>query len=442
MSRTSIPPTCDVVVAGGGPAGSSAATYLQHAGLDVVLLEKARHPRPQVGESLLPHVWKFLDLLGVSDAIREEGFVQKTGGIIAWNDTLHQITFSDFGITGGSGLHVERDRFDEILLRHAEKEGVQVFEEVAALDVDINDDGVTVTYSDNRGDTKMLGTIRCRYLVDATGYQTLMASKYKTRKLVGQSGHYVGIWGYFRNARFLGADAHAYPDTEVHNVRPVTFVLSFADGWVWHIVLRGKTSVGLVINKDDVRKGSGKEGLEQYFLNTCASIPYLRDLLAEAQFIPGSLSVRPDYSYYNETIAGDHFFCVGDAAGFVDPIFSQGVQAAFFNAATCAWALESTLKRPQRAKTYRNIYINQVKQYYAFIRAISFGHMDGKKGMDVHLAQRLMKFLPENERELALAAAATTHRAENFLRLAKHESAKTGSENTPIRLKPLERLYI
>lgn len=442
MSATVLPPTCDVVVAGGGPAGSSAATLLQRAGLDVVLLEKAQHPRPQVGESVLPHVWKFLDLLGVADAIREEQFVKKMGGIIAWNDSLHQISFSEFGITGGSGLHVERDRFDEILLRHAETEGVRVFEKVAAQDVDIDDDGVTVTYHDHRNAAKTEGAIRCRYLVDATGYQTLMASKCQSRKLVGKGGHYVGIWGYFRNARFLGVDAHAYPDTNVHDVRPVTFVLSFADGWAWHIVLRGKTSVGLVINKDDVRKGKGKEGLEHYFLETCAGIPYLRDLLEGAEFIPGSLAVRPDYSYYNETIAGDRFFCVGDAAGFVDPIFSQGVQAAFFNATVCAWAIESILKRPQRAQAYRRIYTNQVKQYYAFIRAISFGHMDGEEGMDLALAQRLMRFLPENERELALAAAATTHRAENFLHLARQDSTNTGTTHIPIRMKPLERLFI
>ncbi|MFQ5420944.1 MAG: FAD-dependent oxidoreductase, partial [Anaerolineae bacterium] len=96
-SLSAIPAQCDVVVIGGGPAGSATATYLAQAGIDVVLLEKERFPRPQVGESLIPHFWKFTDRLGVSPQIEQENFVVKSGGIIAWKEKIYQLSFASFG---------------------------------------------------------------------------------------------------------------------------------------------------------------------------------------------------------------------------------------------------------------------------------------------------------------------------------------------------------
>jgi 2-polyprenyl-6-methoxyphenol hydroxylase-like FAD-dependent oxidoreductase len=97
--QTTIPPKCTVLVIGGGPAGSSAATDLAKQGIDVVLLERAQFPRNQVGESLIPHFWKFTDQLGVTDKIQQQGFLSKDGGITVWNNKIHQILFSDYGYT-------------------------------------------------------------------------------------------------------------------------------------------------------------------------------------------------------------------------------------------------------------------------------------------------------------------------------------------------------
>ena len=138
-TNTAIPGQCEVLVIGGGPAGSSVAALLAKRGVDVVLLEKASHPRPQVGESLIPHVWKYADQTGVSPLIEKEGFVAKAGGIAVWNGKIHRIAFAEFGFTRPA-LHVERDVFDELLLNHAESVGAKVFQQVTVREADLGSD--------------------------------------------------------------------------------------------------------------------------------------------------------------------------------------------------------------------------------------------------------------------------------------------------------------
>src|SRR5215216_1140985 len=132
----SIPLRCDVVVIGGGPAGSTAATMLARKGYEVVLFDRERHPRYRVGESLIPHTWKYMDLIGASDKLKAEGFIQKSGGTVVWNGVIRQMAFKDFGYQH-SALHVERDRYDFILLEHARGQGVGVFEDVNVLGADL-----------------------------------------------------------------------------------------------------------------------------------------------------------------------------------------------------------------------------------------------------------------------------------------------------------------
>src|ERR1700722_2702884 len=123
----SLPGKVDVLVVGGGPAGSTAAGQLAQLGYDVVLIDKQQHPRETVGESILPSAWKYFDLLGVTPAVEQCGFVRKAGGIVAWGDQITQISFSDFAYDR-PGLHVERAEMDHVLLQHARSRGVRVFE--------------------------------------------------------------------------------------------------------------------------------------------------------------------------------------------------------------------------------------------------------------------------------------------------------------------------
>src|SRR5262249_14563810 len=155
---STLPRSCDVVVMGGGPGGSIAATSLAAKGYEVVLLEKRRHPRYAVGESLIPHFWKYCKLAGAKEKIENEGFLAKAGGTVLWRGVIRQTAFAHFGYRNPA-LHVERERFDHILLEHARETGARVYEDVAVTSATVDgSDEAHVTYLPN-GD-KETGQIR------------------------------------------------------------------------------------------------------------------------------------------------------------------------------------------------------------------------------------------------------------------------------------------
>lgn len=412
-----LPNQCDVLIIGGGPAGSSTATFLAQAGFNVILLEKSIFPRNQVGESLIPHFWKFTDALGVSEKIQHEGFIQKSGGITAWNGKIAQIRFSDYGYTRPS-LHVEWDIFDNLLLQHAKHSGVLIFNEVTAKKIDFsNPQTVKVEFIDKRGADNHYGNIRCTYLIDASGYNSVLAHQFETRQTINPEFNFLSLWGYFKNSRYVGVDRHSHAATALSNVKPVTFVMSFAHGWIWHIVLREKTSVGLVVNAYKI-KVMNKQQREDFFQHVCVTELYLSRLLAPATFIEGSLQHRPNYSYYSSQICGENYYCIGDAAGFVDPVFSHGVQNAFYNANLASLAIKESFKKPTNRRRYSQLCASRIQQFYSFSRALALGDF-GNNGVNRELVKSLMKSVPLLELELMLVAAQMTNRSENFTQLAK-----------------------
>jgi flavin-dependent dehydrogenase len=416
MSIQSVPEKSDVVIIGGGPAGSHAATLLAQRNIPVVLLEKVRHPRPTVGESLIPHFWKFTDKTGATEKILAEGYLAKAGGITVWDDRITAFSFGDFGFDRPA-LHVERDHFDHLMLQHAASQGAEVHEDVSVSRVDFSSDEPVVHYQDMRPESRGAGNITCRYVLDASGNNALLAKQFKARHLIAGKRTFLGMWGHFKNNRYFGADANSYGPEHIGKVKPVTFVSSFKDGWAWHIQLREKTSVGLVINTGEI-KGMGKEAQTEFFLKTVHEIPYLCDLLQDAELIPGSMAFRPDYSYYSTKLTGPNFGCIGDAGAFVDPIFSHGVQAAFYAASVAAWAVEASFKRPSRAANYAAMLDSRMRQHYGFSRSLALGDHGGD-GVDTDLVVDLMKAMPEVELELMLVASDLSNRSGNFLQMAQ-----------------------
>lgn len=421
-----IPADCTVLIIGGGPAGSSAATFLAQSGIDAVVLEKAIFPRNQVGESLIPNFWKFTDLLGVSEKIQQEGFIVKSGGIFAWHDKIRQVQFSKFGYTR-PGLHVERDIFDELLLDHAQSCGASIFNQVAVKTVDFSDPlRLKVYFTDKRGETNTEGVIHCQYIVDASGHSSFIAGQLGTRQTINSGLKFLSLWGYFKNSRYLGVDRQGHAMESSRDIPPVTFVMSYADGWIWHIVLREKTSVGLIIHTDRT-KGMNKEQREAFFQQTCKAAPYLNQLLASAEFIEGSLQYRPDYSYYATRICSENYYCIGDAAAFVDPIFSHGVQNAFYNASICTLAIKESLKNPRNRERYSQLCESRMQQFYGFSRALALGDY-GCNGVNRELVKPLMKAMPPLELELIYLVSQVTNRSENFSQLAREAGVWTTIE--------------
>ncbi|MCK4842140.1 MAG: tryptophan 7-halogenase [Methylococcales bacterium] len=414
---TEIPKSCDVVVIGGGPAGSSAATHLALAGIEVVLLERAVFPRNQVGESLIPHFWKFTDMTQVSEKIKQQGFLAKAGGVTVWNDKIHQIQFSDFGYTR-PGLHIERDIFDDILLEHAISCGAKIFNQVAVKKVDFSDKNFPViSFIDKRNNCNNGGEIRCQYVIDASGHSSFLANQFKTRQTISSQLNFLSLWGYFKNSRYVGVDRQSHSESELENIKPVTFVMSFEAGWIWHIILRGKTSVGLIVPTSRTKGMDGQQRAD-FFKQTCETLPYLSKLLASAQFIDGSLQYRPDYSYYSNNICGENYYCIGDAAAFVDPVFSHGVQNAFYNAAVATLSIKESLKNKKHRLRYSQLCESRMQQFYGFSRALALGDF-GSNGVNPGLVKNLIKSLPPLELELILVASEMTNRSDNFRQLAK-----------------------
>jgi flavin-dependent dehydrogenase len=412
---------CDVAVIGGGPAGSLTATYLARAGYDVVLLEKQRHPRLTVGESLIPDFWKYCDEAGVTDKIMADGFIRKAGGTVDWHGETRRLAFRDFGYLRPA-LHVERDRFDEILLRHAAASGARIREEVAVQSVDLNG-GAPILACRAAGEDGA-GEVRCRVVVDASGQASLLGRQLGLR-VMDDDFRFMSVWGYFTGSRYYGADGSTWPAESCREIPPTTYVSSIPGtgdwGWCWHIQMRESTSVGLVVPLDTMKTvKDGGLSWEEYLLGQCAALPGLRDLLSGARLIDGSVRVIRDYSYRTTRVAGPGYFLVGDAAGFIDPIFSIGVVLGMYSARAAAWAIERTFRAPQHCARHQAIYTSQVSDRMELARTLALPQYDLDGPASIQ-ARKVMQFSNSQARSLMHAASSLTARSQHYLALVEEE---------------------
>lgn len=350
MSR--IPAQCDVVVVGGGPAGTMAASKLAQEGFEVILLEKTKFPRPNVGESLIPHFWKFTDIIGASKDIEEECFLRKVGGIGFWGDETWHVRFSDFGLTRAA-LHVERDRFDDILLGVSRRSGVQVFEETVATRIDPEGEVATVDYRTS-GDE--LGTIRAHFVIDASGQAALLARQFGFREF-DPDFRFTALWGYYTGGQYLTSNGDSRPFEDRFEEPPVTVQATLGDwGWTWHITMRETISVGLILTPERLKEFKQRAGTkEERFQDFVADSPVTGRLLEDARFVGPLFGIR-DYAYLPTRLAVGRCYLAGDAAAFVDPINSAGVPFGMWAGFLSAWAISSSLRRPERSESYRNTY--------------------------------------------------------------------------------------
>jgi len=305
----------------------------------VVLLEKEKFPRYQIGESLLPSTIHGICLLtGVADELARAGFTRKRGGTFRWGANPEPWTFA-FSVSPkmagetSYAYQVERSKFDQILLDHARGKGVDVREQHTVTAVLNDGDRVAgVSFTDAAGNT---GTIRAKYVVDASGNKSRIYQHAGATREYSQFFRSLALFGYYEGGRRL-----AEPNSG--NI----FCEAFDSGWFWYIPLSPTlTSVGVVVRHDLASKIQGDP--EEAMTNLIAECPLISDYLKDAKRVTegqyGELRVRKDYSYASTKFWRPGMVLIGDAACFVDPVFSSGVHLATYGAMLAGRSINAAL---------------------------------------------------------------------------------------------------
>jgi flavin-dependent dehydrogenase len=328
------PEICDVAVIGGGPAGSTAAILLARRGYKVIALEKARHPRFHIGESLLPMNLPVFERLGVLDKVRALGVFKRGADFQADNEHGYS-TFAFSRAIGNSPPHayqVWRQDFDKMLYDHARESGADAREgqEVRKIEQKNARESVLEVQADDGRNYR----IQARYVVDASGRDAFVASKNKLRRKNNQHQS-AAIFSHFRGAE-------PRPGEDAGNVS----IYRFDHGWMWMIPLPdGMMSIGAVCRPEYLKQRKGST--QEFLLETLNKNTDLKRRIAHAE-LAGEVRVAGNYSYDASQMAGPGWILVGDAFAFLDPVFSSGVFLAMSGAEQAAAVVDEALRQPAR----------------------------------------------------------------------------------------------
>lgn len=330
----------DVIVVGGGPGGSTVATFIAMQGHRVLLLERDQFPRYQVGESLLPStVNGICVMLGVEEEIANAGFTKKLGGSFRWGKRKEPWSFY-FGVADKNrsnpafAYQVERMKFDWILLKNAGKKGVDVRMKCNVKEPIMADGRVVgVQFEDEQ---HRLRKAKAKYVVDASGNKGLFGDLIGER-LYSKFFKNWALFGYYEGGKRFDAP---------HDGNILS--AAFGEGWFWYIpITKDITSVGAVFSPPEDRKRPVEGELDQAMGRFIAQCPIIADMLSGAKRITegmyGKLRMRQDWSYSNSTFSGKGVVLVGDSAAFVDPLLSQGVHLATYGGLLAARSVNSIL---------------------------------------------------------------------------------------------------
>ncbi|MFO1466300.1 MAG: tryptophan 7-halogenase [Steroidobacteraceae bacterium] len=327
----------DAIIIGGGPAGSAAATELAMRGRRALLLEKSRHPRFHIGESLLPANLPLLEHLGVGEQIRDIGMQKWGAEFVSWTDGRQQ-TFEfaeSWDKSQPFAYQVRRSQFDEILWRNAGGRGARTLDGCRVDTVDFlpGKGGVEVhaTHEDGRRESW-----RAHYLIDASGRDTFLGRRFNTKR---RNSRHDSAALY---AHFAGAARNC--DRREGNIT----IYWFEHGWFWFIPLRdGITSIGAVVWPYYLK--SRQVPVQQFFLDTLAQCPPLAERLKDAT-LASPVEATGNYSYTSLRCHGPNYLVAGDAYAFIDPVFSSGVMLAMNSGLEAAATVDRVLAQPRAAR--------------------------------------------------------------------------------------------
>jgi flavin-dependent dehydrogenase len=319
----------DIAIVGGGPAGSTAGTLLAKNAWNVTILEKENFPRFKIGESLLPGSLRTFERMGVREKIDQADVIVKYGGkiISACGARSNRFLFCDaFRCKYPTAYQVERSMFDQLLLDHAAESGCRVSQGTNVTNVAFDGEGVIIRTLDR--------IVRARYLIDCSGRNSLVGSHCKLRQ------NYPHLRKFSLFAHFEGV--HREPGID----GTLTQMIRGRDRWIWIIPITSKkTSIGVVLDAQTFKQM--KLSPEDAFNQILQANPKVTEQISQARRIT-EVHATGDFSFRNKRFTGERWVLAGDAAGFIDPVWSSGVFIAILSAEKAADMLDRVLRQPER----------------------------------------------------------------------------------------------
>jgi flavin-dependent dehydrogenase len=376
---TILPKFSKILIIGGGPAGSTAATLLAREGYEVTLLEREVFPRYHIGESLLPSALEIFDLLGVREKIEAQGFQRKPGAYLEWGKEKWSLNFGELTGNHTYSFQVRRAEFDQLLLEHSKSQGVKVFEGTQIDCISFEGDRPRSAAWSQKNGAK--GEISFDYLIDASGRAGIMATRYLKNRRQHNVFQNLAIWGYWKNVKRL-------PDGQDGAIA----VGSIPEGWLWGIPLDEEImSVGVVVHKTAYKEKRTKN-LEDIYAEAIAQCPLIADMVAPGELV-SEVKIEQDYSYTADSFCGSGYFMSGDAACFLDPLLSSGVHLATYSGLLAAASITSILKGEVGEEQAANFYDKSYRQAYLRFLVFVSAFYDRNRGRDSYFweAQKLSR---------------------------------------------------
>jgi flavin-dependent dehydrogenase len=326
--------TPDVLVIGGGPAGSTAATLLARKGWRVTLLEKSRHPRFHIGESLLPMTMPILQRLGALEKVAKIGVYKRGADFPREDGNGYNVFLFERALEMKSphAYQVRREDFDQVLFEHARENNVDARECIKVERVEFEGGQPVVHARDAAGEH----VFRPRYLVDASGRDAFLGGKFKLKRK-NMRHQSAAVFSHFSGvARRPGPDEG--------NVS----IYRHPHGWIWLIPLPDDVmSVGAVCYPDYMKTRQGDT--EGFLMRTLAEVPEIVERM-QGSVRSGDVHVTGNYAYECTRMSGPNWVLVGDAYTFVDPMFSSGVFLGMYGAERAADMVDGALREPARER--------------------------------------------------------------------------------------------
>ncbi len=380
---TPICPHHSVVIIGGGPAGSVAASRLAQKGIHALVLEREKFPRFHIGESLLPNGNHILKKIGVWDKIANAGFIEKRGAQFTLADRSRTVrnVFAQGWIPGlDMTYQVERARFDEILLRHAQHLGAQVQEECRVTTV-CHTGAHWRIEAEHQGQTT---TFTADWVIDASGRHCVMG---RAMKLEKSPLPYPGRMAVFNHFEHMVRDQGEMAGDII--------VMRLSDAWFWAIPISPTvTSVGVVLQKNSGRQAG--ESWESLFWRKVGESPFLTQALAHANAV-GEYRIESDYSFSHTDFGRNRCLLAGDAASFIDPVFSSGVYLALESGVLAADKIAGAIAKPPSARAEARLYAsytNAMKTRIGYMRQLIDAYYDDE-ACEVFMSPRPTLRLPQ-----------------------------------------------